>query len=125
MITKLIIVCLIVCVGAAAVIGYGIVSGRITLRGDGEGGILPVVVTMTAPEDAVVVGPSSLLIEIHEELILYNSEEISLDELEAILERYSDTDDIWVLQDAFRADNFTFNSVRDLLRAHNMIFVEQ
>jgi len=89
----------------------------------GEGGVIPVLGTMLVDENAQQ--PPSLVIEIHEDRILYDGNEISLDALEAILIQFEEADEIWTLQDAFMADQATWASVRDLLRARNVVFAEQ
>jgi len=124
MISKILLIAVIACVGVVAAVIYGFVTGRISL-GDGGGGIIPVTAMVTTPENEVADAPDTLVIEIHESRIVHDGEEISLDELDEIVARYAGGNSIWVLQDAFRANNATFNQVRTLLREHNIIFAEQ
>ena len=68
--------------------------------------------------------PPSSLIKIHNDKILYEDEEISLERLEEILLKYKDNEYIWEIRDVFQADKSTFDSVIDILKKLNMIFAE-
>jgi len=68
--------------------------------------------------------PESYTVEIREGTIIYMQNEVTLDELEEILERYQHLDEVWILTDAFRAYSVTFESVRALFRLHDIVFAE-
>lgn len=125
MIKKVFSTCVVGAVVAA--IGYGAFAflNEVWPFTAGEGGAIPVIGTMIADEQVDVEQPPSLVIEIHENRIVYDGDEISLEDLDAILVRFQDVDEIWTLQDAFMADQATWASVADLLRAHGVIFAEQ
>ena len=83
------------------------------------------------PEAEVVDEPEtieelpSLIIEISEDRIIFDGEELSLEDLEEILRRYASAQDIWGLHDVYRADRATYESVRELLRRHDVIYRER
>lgn len=125
MIKKFFSTCMVGAVVAA--IGYGAFAflNEMWPFSAGEGGAIPVLGTMFADEHADAEQPPSLVIEIYEDRIMYDGEEVSLEDLEAILRQFQEIDEIWTLQDTFRADQATWANVRDLLRAQNVIFAEQ
>ena len=133
---KVIIVCLII---AAVVVGGALLLNHLGVwpfgsgigDGDGDGTVDS---PLTDPEEApevdvqdieVVERPQSLLIEINEEKIMYNGEEISLDELESVLQQFESLDDIWTLEDSYRADKSIYDEVKDLLVKYDMAFRER
>ena len=125
MIKKFFSTCIIGAVVAA--IGYGAFAflNEMWPFSAGEGGAIPVLGTMFVDEQGDAEQPPSLVIEVHEDRIVYDGDEISLEDLEEILVQFQNVEEIWTLQDVFRADQATWASVRDLLRAHNVVFAEQ
>jgi len=102
-------------------------------NGDGEGnGDGAVVVTDDydqPPENEDVdvetpAEPQVTLIEIYEDRIIFDGDEVTLDELSTILENSQGSDEAWILRDALRADMATFDDVRELLRTHQIPFAE-
>ena len=73
-------------------------------------------------EPDITTQPPSLVIEISEDRIIYNDEVISLEDLEEVLRRYAIYADIWELHDVYRADRATYESVRELLRRHDVVY---
>ena len=116
---------LVVTLCAAVVVGGVYFIRQRGAGAGGNGGIIPV---MSVQEDTSETHtpntPPSILIEVHEDRIMYNEYEISLEELEIVLFQFQNTEDIWELNDAFRANKSTFDDVRTLLRKHNITFVE-
>ena len=96
--------------------------------GDGTGTAIVSVVdsddTEHAAEPEPAGDPPSLVIEIHEDKIIYDGEEISLYELEDILKRHESGEHGWTLRDAYRADKDTFDRVRELLADNGIFFAE-
>ena len=76
-------------------------------------------------EEPPVEEPPSLIIEISEDRIIYDGEVISLGELEEVLRRYASIADIWELHDVYRAHRATYESVRELLRRHDIAYRER
>ena len=115
-------------VGAlVAAVGYGAFAflNEIWPFYGGDGGVIPVLGTMLAEEQAEAEQPPSLVIEIHEDRIVYDGDHISLDDLDAVLVQFQDIDEVWILQDTFMADQATWAIVVDLLRIRNVTFAEQ
>jgi len=121
-------------IGAALLVGgYAVLSfvsgmwpfgGRGSGDGDGSGTIVVEAIHDIMPEEILPEEPSPLLIEVREERIFYDGEELDIDALAVVLARHSGSEETWRLQDAFRADNATFNRVRELLWAYDIYFVE-
>ena len=66
-----------------------------------------------------------LIIEISEDRIIYNENEVSLEELETILLTYGNPDDIWEIHDVYRAEKAVFDEVKQLLQKLDIVFREQ
>ena len=93
--------------------------------GEGEGVVFVFAEDSQLPDN--VYFPDEIpitLIEIHEDRIIYDNDEITLDELSVILARFRGTEYTWTLTDAFRADKATFDSVRELLRENYLPVAE-
>ena len=73
-------------------------------------------------EPDITIDPPSLVIEISEDRIIFDGEVISLEDLEEVLRRYASDEDIWELHDVYRADRATYESVRELLRTHDVAY---
>jgi hypothetical protein len=130
MVTKILIVLIV----AAVIVGGALLAshfglwpfGRGSGDGDGDGTVVsPVNNQEDVQEVEVSELPQSLLIEIREESIIYDNAEISLDDLETILQRYEGVDHAWTLQDTYRADKSTYDSVKNLLEKYDMVFRER
>jgi len=133
---KVIIICLVV---AAVIVGGALLLNHFGIwpfgsgigDSDGEGTVdSPITDPEEAPEidleDLIVVErPQSLVIEINEEKIMYNDEEITLDDLEALLQQFEGLEDIWTLEDSYRAEKAVYDSVKDLLVKYDMAFRER
>lgn len=73
-------------------------------------------------EPDIIEEPPSLIIEISEDRIIYEGEEISIEDLEKILRRYAYIQDIWEIHDVYRADRATYERVRELFRTHDVVY---
>jgi len=93
--------------------------------GDGEGIGVSLIDPKYVVDHESVSEPPSLVIEIHENRIIYNGEEISLDELEIIIAKYSGDEYGWTILDVYRADKDTFDKVKELLANNNIFFAEE
>ena len=95
-------------------------------HGDGEAVAPEYATVYEEPEieepDIIMEEPPSLIIEISEDRIIYDGEEISIEDLEEVLRRYANTQDIWELHDVYRADRATYERVRELLRTHDVAY---
>jgi len=117
----------VIAVGAIGLLIYLGATGRWRFGNDGVDGGLAIPVALALPDIPDVDDrerPRSLLIGIYENRIYFDDEEISLDELGEILAQFQNGEDVWELQDVFRASNAIYNDVRDLLRYKNILFVE-
>lgn len=125
MIKKFFVTCIVGAIVAA--VGYGAFAflNEMWPFYGGDGGAIPVLGPLLVDEQIEVEQPPSLVIEIHEDRIVYDGDEISLDELEAILVQFQDIEHVWILQDVFMAEQATWTSVTELLRARNAVFAEQ
>ncbi|MCL2364981.1 MAG: hypothetical protein FWC71_10015 [Defluviitaleaceae bacterium] len=121
MFTKILIVAAVVAVALAV---YGMLAGFNGWWPFGGGGNGYRNGTATNANQETARSPESFTVEIHEGTIMYMHHEVTLDELEEILERYQYLDEVWILTDAFRAYSVTFESVRALFRAFNIAFAE-
>jgi len=130
---KAIITTLIVVVLVAGVIyfGYAALNGQWPFSGgtgDGDGeDISPAESIEETSQDVVdaETHPPILLIEIRESTIIYADEDVTLDELETIFQKHNNSTDIWILQDTYRADKSTYDSVKELLEKWDMVYREQ
>lgn len=122
---KVLVLFLIIAIIAG--ISYVLLSGKFSFDfgSSNSDDAIPVNATVTTKEAEVIEVPPSLLIEIHENNIIYNDEKTSLDELETILQKYENTDDIWILQDTYQASKSTYDEVKELLIKHNFVFGEK
>ena len=134
---KVILICILV---AAVIVGGALLLNHFGIWpfgsgiGDGEGdGTVDSPITdpdvetdLPDIQDIVVVErPQSLVIEISEEKIMYDGEEISLDDLEAVMQQFENLEDIWTLEDSYRAEKAIYDSVKDLLVKYDMAFKER
>ena len=65
-----------------------------------------------------------LIIEIHEDRIIFRGNEISLAELEEILRQHNNPEYIWELHDIYQAVKSVYDAVVELLNEHNIVFRE-
>jgi len=72
------------------------------------------------PEDE----PPLLIIEIRELKIFYDDIELSLEELEEILQKYESSELIWTLHDYYRADKSVYDSVKELFEKLDIVYRE-
>ena len=121
MLTKILIIAAVVIVCIAI---YGLLAGsngwwpmNSGANGYYNGG------TATVTNDAIA-SPDIFIIEIHENRIMHMNNEVTIDELEEIMERYQHLDEVWILRDAFRAYTLVFEEVRALFRGFNIAFAE-
>jgi len=124
MFTKILIVAAVVAIALAV---YGLFAGFNGWWPFGSGGgdgYQNGTATEANMHDDTARPPESFTVEIHEGTIMYMNNEVSLEELEEILERYLHFEEVWILTDAFRAYSVTFESVRALFRAFNIAFAE-
>ena len=68
-------------------------------------------------------GAIALVIEIYESRILFDGEEITLEELEELLQQYADY--VWELVDVHQASVAVYNSVVELLNENGIAFREE
>ena len=117
----------IVVVIVAGYLVYAYVTGLFPFSGTGDGDIEGGTPAHELIEEEVIVidEPPSLIIEISGNQIMYNDEVISLEQLEEVLRRYATVADIWELHDVYRAERATYESVRELLRRHDVVFRER
>ena len=73
-------------------------------------------------EPDIVIEPPPPVIEISEDRIIFNGEEISIEDLEEVLRRYAGLEEVWELHDIYRADRATYEKVRELLRTHDIAY---
>ena len=127
---KIIVICLVIAAfvvgGAYLLSNFGIWPfGRGRGEGTGDGTVdSPVNNQSEIHDEAVIERPQSFLIEIREDKIVYNGEEVSLNELEIILQQFKDLEEIWILEDSYRADKFIYDEVKNLLERYKIIFKE-
>ena len=131
---KVIIVVLLV---AAVIVGGALLLNHFGIWpfgsgvGDGEGDgtvdspITDPEVVPDIQDIEVIERPQSLVIEINEEKIMYNGEEITLDDLEAVLQQFESLEDVWTLEDSYRAEKSVYDNVKDLLVKYDMAFRER
>ena len=67
-------------------------------------------------------GATAMLIEIYESRILFGDEEVTLEELEEILQQYAEY--VWELRDLHQASASVYYSVVELLNQHGIAFRE-
>ena len=129
MLTKILIVLIIV----AVIVGGVLLANHFGIwpfgsgfgDGDGDGTVNSPVTDQEDTQEVVVSErPPSLLIEIKEDVIIYDDNEVTLDELEAILKKYEGIDYIWTLQDSYRAYKLTYDNVSELLEKYDIVFRE-
>ena len=127
------IVLLVAIVAIIAYLIYAFIAGVFPFGGAGHGEAeveAPAYVAIeeepeTAEEPDIVTQPPSLVIEISEDRIIYDGEVISLEDLEEVVRKFAGIEDIWELHDVYRADRATYESVRDLLRTHDVAYRER
>ena len=64
-------------------------------------------------------------IEIHEDRIVFDGDEILLEELEEIIRANSDLDIAWELLDAYQAVRAVYSEVVEMLTRHGIAFIER
>lgn len=130
MLTK-IIVCLVI---AAIIVGGAFLLGHFGIwpfgsgsgDGDGDGTINSPISNPEESQDIIVTErPQTFLIEIKEDKIIFDNDEVSLNEMENILQKYEALDDAWTLEDSYRADKYIYDEVRALLVKYDIIFRER
>ena len=67
-------------------------------------------------------GPPSMLIEIYESRIVYSDNDVTIDELEAVLLSFADVDGVWELRDSHQAARATYEEVSQLLNRLGILF---
>ena len=75
-------------------------------------------------EDGGVEVPG-IRIEIHEDRIVFDGNDILLEELEEIIRANSDLDIAWELRDAYQAARAVYSEVVELLTKHGIAFIER
>ena len=106
---------------------YAYITGLFPFGSTGDGDIEGGTPAYELIEEEIIVieEPPSLIIEVSGDQIIYNDEAISLEQLEEVLRRYATVADIWELHDVYRAERATYESVRELLRRHDVVFRER
>ena len=75
-------------------------------------------------EDGGVEIPA-IIIEIHEDRIIFDGDEIYLEDFEEIVRANSGLDIAWVLSDAHQASRVVYNDVVEVLNRHGIAFTER
>jgi len=128
---KVFLICLVI---AAVIVGAAFALNHFGIwpfgsgigDGDGEGTVESPVTDQDEEQEVIVTErPPSLLIEIRENKVIYDGDEVTLDELETILQKFVDIDEIWTIQDAYRATKSTYDDVKELLVKHDLVFAER